>query len=106
MTRAFYSLLAIFLVLAAPAQAALVADPGVLYQQMKDAYAKGDAAVSLRLLRALSDIAISAPAELSKSLVAMGRRVVAGCAERLGADEMRSLRARLETLEKSAGLPQ
>lgn len=45
MTRAFYSvLLGLLCVVPLAANAAMVADPGVLYQQMKDAYAKGDAA--------------------------------------------------------------
>jgi len=45
MIRAFYSLcFAVLCVVPVAARAAMVADPGVLYQQMKDAYAKGDAA--------------------------------------------------------------
>ena len=47
-------------------------------------YSKGDIAVSLRLLRALSDIAITTQdAVLRKILFERGRRVVDGCAERI-----------------------
>ena len=66
-------------------------------------YAKSDAAVSLRLLRALRDIASgTSDRELRRSLLASGKRVVAGCAERLGEDEMRHLRVRLLALEQAA----
>jgi len=62
-------------------------------------YAKTDLAVSLRLLRALGDIASSTPdPEYRKILIDRGRRVVAGCAEMLGEDEMRELRVRQESL--------
>jgi uncharacterized membrane protein len=62
-------------------------------------YAKGDVAVSLRLLRALGDIATSTPdAEFRQILVERGWRTVAGCAEKLGPDEMRELRTRQEGL--------
>ncbi|MGB6160895.1 MAG: DUF2254 domain-containing protein [Acidobacteriaceae bacterium] len=62
-------------------------------------YAKGDVAVSLRLLRALGDIAASTPdAEFRQILVERGWRTVAGCAEKLGPDEMRELRMRQEGL--------
>jgi uncharacterized membrane protein len=58
-------------------------------------YSKTDVAVSLRLLRALGDIAASTPdAEFRRVLVAREMRVVAGCAEKLGQDEMRELRVR------------
>jgi len=62
-------------------------------------YAKGDVAVSLRLLRALGDIAMGAPATNRPALVEFGRRVVSGCEERLAETEMRRLRARLTALE-------
>jgi uncharacterized membrane protein len=63
-------------------------------------YAKGDVAVSLRLLRALGDIAAATPdPELHRMLVEHGRRVVAGCAERLNETELAHLRARLLHLE-------
>ncbi len=62
-------------------------------------YAKGDVAVSLRLLRALGDIAAATPdAEFRRILVERGWRVVAGCAEKLGPDEMKELRVRQEGL--------
>ncbi|MBV8153492.1 MAG: hypothetical protein JOY98_03675, partial [Candidatus Eremiobacteraeota bacterium] len=46
MTRAYFKAIAFFLALAlaVPARAAFVADPAALYEQMKDAYAKGEAA--------------------------------------------------------------
>jgi uncharacterized membrane protein len=63
-------------------------------------YAKGDAAVSLRLLRALGDIAASTPDKaFRKSIRDRGRRIVEGCAEKLGEEELRSLRIRLSALE-------
>jgi uncharacterized membrane protein len=63
-------------------------------------YSKSDVAVSLRLLRALGDIAASTPdAEYRRLLAQRGLRTVAGCAERLGEDEMKELRARLALLE-------
>jgi uncharacterized membrane protein len=58
-------------------------------------YSKGDVAVSLRLLRALGDIAASTPdPEFRRILVENGDRVVAGCAEKLGEEEMTELRGR------------
>jgi len=64
-------------------------------------YAKADVAVSLRMLRALGDIAATIPEpELRRPLVERGRRIVAGCAEQLGEDEMSEMRARLGTLEE------
>jgi uncharacterized membrane protein len=67
-------------------------------------YAKTDVAVSLRLLRALRDIAsTTADLEYHSGLLERGRRVVAGCGERLGEDEMRQLRKRLLALEQVAG---
>jgi len=66
-------------------------------------YAKGDMAVSLRLLRALADIAASTPvAEFRAEMLECGRRIVAGCAEKLGEHELRPMRGRLETLEEIA----
>ncbi len=63
-------------------------------------YAKGDVAVSLRLLRALTDIATTTTdRELLGLLLESGRRVLAGCAERLGEEELVHLRARLLALE-------
>jgi uncharacterized membrane protein len=63
-------------------------------------YAKSDVAVSLRLLRGLTDVATSTQdPEYRRILVERGARTVAGCAEKMGADEMRELRVRLEVLE-------
>jgi len=64
-------------------------------------YSKSDVAVSLRLLRALGDIAAttSDPAYRQK-LVEFGAHVAAGCSGRLEAEEMRSIRARLEDLQR------
>jgi uncharacterized membrane protein len=67
-------------------------------------YAKGDVAVSLRLLRALADIAGSTDDTVYRgTLVNRGRRVVTGCAERLAEDEVRHLRVRLAALEQLVG---
>src|SRR5271167_2728231 len=63
-------------------------------------YSKTDVAVSLRLLRALGDIAASTPdLEFRRILVEHGMRTVAGCAEKLGEEELRELRARQAALE-------
>ena len=65
-------------------------------------YAKADVAVSLRMLRALSDIAATLPAvEFRRPLVERGRRIVTGCAGQLGEEEMSELRVRLKTLEEA-----
>jgi uncharacterized membrane protein len=67
-------------------------------------YSKSDVAVSLRLLRALGDIAVTTPdPEYRRTLVERARRVVAGCTERLGDEELQALRVRLDTLNQ-AGL--
>lgn len=62
-------------------------------------YAKGDLAVSLRLLRALGDIALttSDPDHLQAVQDRM-QRVIEGCAEELGPGEMEALHKRLATL--------
>ena len=68
------------------------------YEQIR-MYSKGDVAVSLRLLRALADIAATTPdAEYRGALIDHGERVVAGCALKLEGEEMQYLRERLETL--------
>src|ERR1017187_429891 len=70
-------------------------------------YSKTDVAVSLRLLRALGDIAASTPdAEFRRILVERGIRTVAGCAERLGEEELRELRARQAVLESFTTISQ
>jgi len=63
-------------------------------------YSASDIAVSLRLLRAFDDIASTcADPRVLASLAARGRRVLAGCAERLQPDQTEKLRERLGTLE-------
>jgi len=90
--------------------------PGVLrvsipwrgFDQLVDAafdqirlYARSDIAVSLRLLRALADIAATIPeVEVRESLAERGRLIVAGCAEVLAEGELAKLRVRLSTLEQ------
>jgi uncharacterized membrane protein len=60
-------------------------------------YSKSDVAVSLRLLRALGDIATTtADPEYRRILAVRARRVVAGCQEKLHDDEMQGLRTRLD----------
>ena len=69
-------------------------------------YAKGDIAVSLRLLRALGDIATTTPdTAFRRTIHERGKRIVEGCAEKLGEDELRSLRVRLSMLENLAMAP-
>jgi len=69
-------------------------------------YAKSDIAVSLRLLRALGDIAgTTTDRGILQALCAMGRRIVEGCAERLGEEEMRPMHARLAALNSLAERP-
>jgi uncharacterized membrane protein len=64
-------------------------------------YAQGDIAVSLRLLRALADIATTIPdPAVRETLVERGRQIVAGCAAKLGEAELRKLRVRLSELER------
>ena len=64
-------------------------------------YSQTDVAVSLRMMRALGDIAVTLPdPEDRRTLVERGRRIVEGCAEKLGEQEMKELRARLAGLEK------
>jgi len=63
-------------------------------------YSASDIAVSLRLLRALDDIASTCDdARMVESLVVRGRRILCGCAERLGPEEVALLRRRLDPLE-------
>lgn len=68
-------------------------------------YAKGDVAVSLRMLRALGDIAgASIHASEKNRLLEQARRIVAGCAERLTEEEMLPLRQRLLSLEEGTAV--
>jgi uncharacterized membrane protein len=63
-------------------------------------YAQADVAVSLRLLRALADIAATTPdPAFHRSLIDRGRRIVAGCGQHLGEHELKILRLRLAGLE-------
>jgi uncharacterized membrane protein len=65
-------------------------------------YSKADIAVSLRLLRALGDIsATTTDQEMRRALNERGRRILAGCAENLGEEELRNMRTRLAVLENS-----
>jgi len=69
-------------------------------------YAKGDAAVSLRLLRALGDVAGTTQDPAYRTiLVERGRRVLAGCAENLNAQELEALQERAARLEKLGATP-
>ncbi|HXP78841.1 MAG TPA: DUF2254 domain-containing protein [Verrucomicrobiae bacterium] len=65
-------------------------------------YSKTDVAVSLRLLRALSDIAsaIRDPG-VCKMAGEWGKRIVEGCEEGLREEELRPIRVRLIALDKS-----
>jgi uncharacterized membrane protein len=69
-------------------------------------YARADLAVSLRMLRALGDIAttLSDPAA-QQTLAERGRRIAAGCTENFNEDELGELRRRLSALEKLAVSP-
>jgi uncharacterized membrane protein len=63
-------------------------------------YSRSDVAVSLRLLRALNDIAITtSDPSFRRILVQCGRRVVEGCAGALGDEELKPLRARAAALD-------
>jgi uncharacterized membrane protein len=63
-------------------------------------YSEGDASVSLRLMRALDDIASTVKsAEMHAELVARGQRIVAGCATKLETESLTRLRERLLLLE-------
>jgi uncharacterized membrane protein len=68
-------------------------------------YSRGDVAVSLRLLRALGDIALTTEDPLlRKLLVDRGQQVVDGCSERLGAEEMKPLLVRFSALKGLAAV--
>lgn len=67
-------------------------------------YAAADIAVSLRLVRALGDIASATElAELHIKLVERARRVVAGCSGHLPKDDLHKLQHRLAALESMIG---
>jgi uncharacterized membrane protein len=64
------------------------------------AYATTDAAVSLRLLRLLQDVAATVENDsLHARIVERGRRVVEGCRGRLPPDDLARLEYRLAALE-------
>ena len=66
-------------------------------------YSQTDVAVSLRLLRAFSDIASTLPDKDSrKLLVEQGVRLVGGCSEKLAEEVLKEMRSRLAALEKMA----
>jgi uncharacterized membrane protein len=66
-------------------------------------YSKADVAVSLRMLRALGDIAGTVcDSAYRLKLHALGRRIVDGCAQELTEEEVKPMRVRLATLEKLA----
>jgi uncharacterized membrane protein len=65
-------------------------------------YSKSDVAVSLRILRALSDIAgTTKDPQIHEVLLDRANRIVAGCAEKLEEHEMTEIRARLFALQKT-----
>lgn len=67
------------------------------------AYSKSDAAVSLRMLRALTDVSHSVDdAETRRMLALMGRRILAGSESCLGDDELGEMRQRTLGLNKLA----
>jgi uncharacterized membrane protein len=64
-------------------------------------YSQTDRAVSLRMMRALTDIALTLPSiEDRQTLAERGRRIVEGCVEKLGEEDTKELRSRQEGLEK------
>ena len=72
-----------------------------VFEQIRH-YAVSDIAVSLRLLRALDDLAVTTDDEwMRERLVLRGRRIVAGCA-RVDASDFKRLESRLAELEARA----
>ena len=69
-------------------------------------YSKADVAVSLRMLRALGDIAGTVcDSAYRLKLHALGVRIVDGCAEELTEEEVKPMRVRLATLDRLATAP-
>jgi len=63
-------------------------------------YSKTDVAVSLRMLRALGDIAATTPdVEMHHVLLDRANHIVGGCAEHLSGHEMREIRTRFAALQ-------
>jgi uncharacterized membrane protein len=85
-----------------------VVSPAVGLERMVDyafeqirVYAKGDLAVSMRLLRALGDVGGAVPdANVRKFLSGRASRVVAGAATKMTAEEMEELEDRNEALQR------
>jgi uncharacterized membrane protein len=70
-------------------------------------YSQTDVAVSLRMLRALGDVATTVPDPAAQQRLAeRERRIVAGCAEKLDESELSELRLRLAALEQLVSVPQ
>ena len=66
-------------------------------------YARADLAVSLRMLRALGDVARTVPDPgVQARLARRGERIVMGCAEKFGEEELGELRRRQAALERLA----
>ena len=66
-------------------------------------YARADFAVSLRLLRALGDVAAAcADPAFRRTLLECGTRVVDGCSQALDAEHLGPMRTRLSALERIA----
>jgi len=100
-----------------PAESRMYDPPGILrvfipwlgFERLLDSafeqirmYSKSDVAVSLRILRALGDIAATTKdPQIHELLLDRANRIVAGCAERLGEHEMTEIRARLFALQKT-----
>jgi uncharacterized membrane protein len=67
-------------------------------------YSRTDVAVSLRIFRALADIAHTVPKLATRKLLAdRGRRILAGCAKSLEENEIVEMRRRMSVLETLAG---
>jgi uncharacterized membrane protein len=102
-----------------PPESVLYDPPGVLrvsmswidFEKLLDSafeqirmYSKTDIAVSLRMLRALGDIATTTSDPNFRRLLGnRGQRIAAGCEEQLKEEELKEIRGRLETLEKLTG---
>jgi uncharacterized membrane protein len=69
-------------------------------------YSKADIAVSLRMLRALGDIAgTTGDIAYRKKLQELGIKIVDGCAERMTEQEVTPMRVRLAALERMSTAP-
>ncbi len=69
-------------------------------------YSKSDTAVSLRMLRALADVATSSPDPVyRRKLFELGVRIVEGCSEKLKPEEVHPMRERLRTLDALVAAP-